>query len=263
MAESFQSAYQALSNDGRMVIVFAHKAPEAWETLVKAMIESGLVVTTSWPINTERGARMSAQGNASLATSLWLVCRKRPANAKAGHYGKVKREMQERITERLRYFWDAGIRGPDFVWAAIGPALESYSSYKVVRRMDGEAFTVAEFLTEVRRIVTDFALGQILHGASTEALDEWTRYYLMHRNHFRTEDAPVGECILLAQGYGVSLDALTADRVGILKKASSGSKRRLLGHTRSQFGSGGATTLLWGASDDRHAPQNPESLGGE
>ena len=195
------------------------------------MIESGLVVTASWPIDTERGARMSAQGNASLATSLWLVCRKRPANAKAGHYGKVKREMQERITERLRYFWDAGIRGPDFVWAAIGPALESYSSYKVVRRMDGEAFTVAEFLTEVRRIVTDFALGQILHGASTEALDEWTRYYLMHRNHFRTEDAPVGECILLAQGYGVSLDALTADRVGILKKASSGSKLRLLGHT--------------------------------
>ena len=35
MAESFQSAYQALSNDGRMVIVFAHKAPAAWETLVQ------------------------------------------------------------------------------------------------------------------------------------------------------------------------------------------------------------------------------------
>jgi adenine-specific DNA methylase len=139
--------------------------------------------------------------------------------------------MQERITERLRYFWDAGIQGPDFVWAAIGPALESYSSYKEVRRNTGEPFTVSDFLTEVRRIVTDFALGQILGGASTEALDEWTRYYLMHRNHFGTEDAPVGECILLAQGYGVSLDALTANRIGILKKASSGSKLRLLGHT--------------------------------
>ena len=231
MAESFQSAYQTLSNDGRMVIVFAHKAPEAWETLVKAMIESGLVVTTSWPIDTEKGERMSAQGSASLATSLWLVCRKRPENARAGHYGTVKREMGERITERLRYFWDAGIQGPDFVWAAIGPALESYSSYKEVRRNTGEPFTVSDFLTEVRRIVTDFALGQILGGASTEALDEWTRYYLMHRNHFGTEDAPVGECILLAQGYGVSLDALTAARVGILKKASSGSKLRLLGHT--------------------------------
>ena len=231
VSESFQSAYQILSNDGRMVVVFAHKDPEAWETLVKAMIESGLVVTTSWPIDTERGARTRAHRSAALGTSLWLVCRKRSPNARAGHYGKVKKEMQERITERLRYFWDAGIQGPDFVWAAIGPALESYSSYNEVRRMDGRAFTIAEFLTEVRRIVTDFALGQILHGASTEALDEWTRYYLMHMNHFGTGDAPVGECILLAQGYGLSLDDLTEARIGILKKASSGSALRLLGHT--------------------------------
>jgi adenine-specific DNA methylase len=220
-----------LSDDALFVIVFAHKEPDAWETLLKAIIEAGFIVTASWPIDTEKTNRVRGINSAALATSLWLVCRKRPSRARVGHYGRVKREMGERITERLHYFWDAGIQGPDFVWAAIGPALESYSSYKEVRRNTGEPFTVSEFLTEVRRIVTDFALGQILGGASTEALDEWTRYYLMHRNHFGTEDAPVGECILLAQGYGVSLDALTADRIGILKKASSGSKLRLLGHT--------------------------------
>ena len=231
MAESFQSAFDTLSNDGRMVVVFAHKAPDAWETLVKAIIEAGLVVTASWPIDTEKGKRQNAQGTAALATSLWIVCRKRFVKAKAGHYGKVKSEMQKRVTERLRYFWDAGIRGPDFVWAAIGPALESYSSYKEVKRMDGEPFTVTEFLTEVRRIVTDFALGKILHGTSTEALDEWTRYYLMHKDYFGTENAPVGECILLAQGYGVSLDDLSVAHVGILKKAGSGNARKLLGHT--------------------------------
>ncbi|RKU19963.1 hypothetical protein C6500_09685 [Candidatus Poribacteria bacterium] len=231
IAKSFQSACQTLANDGRMVVVFAHKAPDAWETLVKAMIESGLVVTTSWPIDTEKGKRQSAQGTAALATSLWLVCRKRPVKARVGHYSRVKREMQERITERLRYFWDAKVRGPDFVWAAIGPALESYSSYKEVRRNTGEPFTVTEFLTEVRRIVTDFALGKVLHGASTEALDEWTRYYLMHKDYFGTENAPVGECILLAQGYGVSLDDLSAAQVGLLKRAGSGNARKLLGHT--------------------------------
>ncbi len=231
MAESFRSAYQSLSDDGRIVIVFAHKDPEAWETLVKAMIESGLVITASWPIATEQGRRMRAQGSAALATSLWMVCRKRPTKAKTGHYGKVKSEMQERITERLRYFWDEGIRGPDFVWSAIGPALESYSSYKEVRRIDKQVFTVTEFLTEVRRIVTDFALGKVLQGASTEALDEWTRYYLMHKDYFGAENAPVGECILLAQGYGVSLDDLRAKQVGILKKAGSGNALKLLGHT--------------------------------
>ena len=80
-------------------------------------------------------------------------------------------------------------------------------------------------------MVTDFALGQILHGASTEALDEWTRYYLMHKDYFGTDDAPVGECILLAQGYGVSLDDLRDRNIGILKKASSGNALKLIGHT--------------------------------
>ena len=261
MTESFQTAYQTLSDDGRMVVVFAHKEPDAWETLVKAMIESGLVVTASWPIDTEKGNRTSAQGSASLATSLWLVCWKRPAKAKIGHYGKVKSEMQKRITGRLRYFWDEGIRGPDFVWAAIGPALESYSSYKEVRRNTGEPFTVTEFLTEVRRIVTDFALGKVLHGASTEALDEWTRYYLMHKDYFGPKNAPVGECILLAQGYGVSLDDLRAAQTGILKKVSSGSALQLLGHAERTSDRIGTCTHLWQNSDDRHDPQSHETLG--
>ena len=134
MAATFQSAHNSLMENGRIVIVFAHKSPEAWETLVSAMIESCLVVTASWPIDTELKNSTSSQGKAALATSLWMVCRKRPTKAKVGHYGKVKREMQKRITERLRYFWDEDIRGPDFVWAAIGPALESYSSYKEVKR---------------------------------------------------------------------------------------------------------------------------------
>lgn len=230
MAGSFQSAYNSLSDDGRIVIVFAHKDPDAWETLTTAMIDASLVVTTSWPIDTELGNRLRGMNSAALATSLWLVCRKRSTNTRVGYYSNFKTEMQEQVTERLRYFWDAGIQGPDFVWAAIGPALEYYSRYKEVRQQTGKPFTVSQFLTEIRRIVTDFALGQILGGASTEALDEWTRYYLMHMNHFGTGNAPVGECILLAQGYGLSLADLTAARIGILKKASSGSALRLLGY---------------------------------
>lgn len=232
MTATFQSTYSSLTENGRIVVVFAHKDPKAWKTLTTAMIQAGLVVTASWPIDTEMGNRIRGMNSAALATSLWLVCRKRPASAKTGWYKQVTNAMTKRITERLRYFWDEGIRGPDFVWAAIGPALESYSSYKVVKREEGGTpFTVAEFLNEVRRTVTDFALGKVLGGTSTEALDEWTRYYLMHKDYFGTKDAPVGECILLAQGYGVSLDDLRAKETGILTKARSGNALKLLGHT--------------------------------
>lgn len=232
MTKAFERAHDTMTSEALLVVVFAHKEPEAWETLLEAIIKAGFTVTASWPIDTEKPNRSRGIDSASLATSLWLVCRKRPTSAKTGWYKQVTNAMTKRITERLRYFWDQGIRGPDFVWAAIGPALESYSSYKVVKREEkGKPFTVVEFLNEVRRTVTDFALGKVLDGASTEALDEWTRYYLMHKDYFGMKDAPVGECILLAQGYGVSLDDLRAKQIGILTKARSGNALKLLGHT--------------------------------
>ena len=217
MAKAFSAAFDALDIAGRMVVVFAHKDPVAWETLVSSMISAGFVVSSSWPIDTEMANRVRSRNSASLASSIWLVCRKRSTDAGIGRYAEVKRKMHERITERLRYFWDQGISGPDFVWAAIGPALESYSTYREVRRLDGSLFTVGEFLREVRRLVADFALSRILHGASTEGLDEWTRYYLMHRSNFDLVAAPVGECILLAQGYGLDLNELKGPRGFIAK----------------------------------------------
>jgi adenine-specific DNA methylase len=278
MAIAFRNAGQALKTDGRMVVVFAHKDPEAWQTLVAAMIRAGLVVTASWPIDTEQSGGVRTHNRASLASSIWLVCRKRPADAGAGRYSVVRRAMQDRIIERLRYFWDIGISGPDFVWAAVGPALESYSAWDEVRRLDGAPFTVGEFLREVRRMVADFALGQILHGRSTEGLDEWTRYYLIHRKDYGLEDAPVGECILFAQGYGLDLNDVRGPR-GLLVKGG-GSDVRLakwdertrddLGHPRPDGGlplvdmlhrlvwlwSSGDTGKLRAYAEDRGLAQN-------
>jgi adenine-specific DNA methylase len=68
-----------------------------------------------------------AKASAALASSVWIVCRKRPVVAKPGWDNQVLEEMRRNIREKLREFWDAGIRGPDFVWAATGPALEAYS----------------------------------------------------------------------------------------------------------------------------------------
>ncbi len=234
---AFGRAYSNLKHDGRMVIVFAHKDPMAWETLVAAMITRGFSVTASWPIDTEKANRSRAMNSAALSSSVWLVCKKRSTNSGVGRYVSVKKAMQERITERLRYFWDMGISGPDFVWAAVGPALESYSAYDEVRRMDGSAFTVGEFLREVRRMVADFALGQILKGQSTDGLDEWSRYYLMHRNLFGLEESPVGECILLSQGYGLDLNELRSPR-GILVKASKKTAGEESESTSKSSGSG-------------------------
>lgn len=124
MYRTFSACNAALEADGRFVVIFAHKHPNAWETLVSAIIRAGFVVDASWPIQTEMGNRARALSSVALASSVWLVCKKRPATARPGWDNVVLEAMRANIHQRLRAYWDAGIRGPDFVWAATGPALE-------------------------------------------------------------------------------------------------------------------------------------------
>ncbi|MCL4370917.1 MAG: DUF1156 domain-containing protein [Chloroflexi bacterium] len=214
MGRAFLACHRVLQADGRLVIAFAHKQPDAWETLVSAIIRAGFVVDASWPIQTERTARTRSLSSAALSSSVWLVCRKRPETARPGWDNRVLEEMRERIAARLHDFWDAGIRGPDFVWAATGPALEAYSRYPVVKKANepGETMSVSEFLRHVRRIVVDFVVGRVLSGngnaGSVSGLDDVTTYYLLHRYDFGVGDAPVGACILYAVSCGLSDSSL-------------------------------------------------------
>jgi adenine-specific DNA methylase len=93
MFRAFQRCHDALKPDGRLVIVFAHKQPDAWETLVSAVIRAGFVVDASWPIQTEQVARMRAQSSAALSSSVWLVCKKRDAVVRPGWDSKVLEGM--------------------------------------------------------------------------------------------------------------------------------------------------------------------------
>jgi len=224
MSQVFQQCFNALKSEGRLVIVFAHKQPDAWETLVAAIIKAGFVVDGSWPIQTEMVNRTRALTSAALSSSVWLVCKKRSLVARPGWDNKVMDEMRANITTRLRDFWDAGIRGPDFVWAATGPAMEAYSQYPVVKKANqpGEVMTVSEFLVHVRRMVVDFVVGRVLNetgsgGEEVTGLDNITTYYLLHRHDFGMNDAPAGPCILYAVSCGLS-DKDLADRYDLLAR---------------------------------------------
>jgi putative DNA methylase len=221
MALAFQRCCERLAEDGRFVVVFANKVVDAWETLVAAMIRSGFLVTTSWPIQTEMPGGFRNHNRASLASSIWIVCRKRPKTTPAGWEEPVLERMKQILYERrselgginiLQYYFDLGIRGPDFIWAALGPALQAYSEHPFVKKTGGGMMTVREFLDEVRKLVLQFSLGELpgfrelqrtTQGrGETVALDSVTQYYLLHRAYFGLNPAPAGACILYANACG-------------------------------------------------------------
>ena len=100
MLRTFRRCHDVLRDDERLVVVFANNQPTAWATLVSALIRAGFVVHASWPIQTERDSKVA--GGARLSSSIWLVCRKRPATARPGRANRVLADMQANVTERLR-----------------------------------------------------------------------------------------------------------------------------------------------------------------
>lgn len=218
MAKAFARSLAALKDDGRMVVVFANKEVDAWQSLIAALIRSGAVVTASWPIQTEMVNKVT-QKRANLSTSVWIVCRKRDPNALSGWEDQVLAKMRSLLLDAreelggkniLRYFFDLHVRGADFLWAGLGPALAAYSAHPYVKKTGGGYLDVKDFLNEVRKLVLHFAMGSLKgfddlqqqSDQGTVVLDPVTQYYLLHREAFGFDPVLAGVCILYANACG-------------------------------------------------------------
>lgn len=218
MRKAFAEGRRTLVDNGLYTVVFAHKTTSAWETLVAALTEEGLWVTASWPLHTERPGRLRAHQSAALASSVFLVCRKREQTVGDGLWDDVRQELKAVAKERLDFFWDQGIRGADFFISAIGPALSVFGRYTKVIRISGAPVKVGEFLDEVRALVTNYALTKILHTTNTANIDSESRFYVVWKWSYGDAKVPADESFKLAQALGIDTEDMW-DKTGVLNKS--------------------------------------------
>ena len=218
LSEVFAAAQEALHSDGVACVMYAHKTTTAWERLISSLLHGRLMVTSSWAFHTERDARMRANQVAALASSVTLVCRKRPSNAGCGFWDDVRQELKTVAQERLDFFWNQGIRGADFFISAIGPALSVFGKHGRVTKLSGEEVTVGQFLDEVRSLVTSYALAKILKTTHTGTIDPESRFYVVWKWSYGDAKVPADESFKLAEALGMNTDLLW-DKTGVLEKS--------------------------------------------
>lgn len=185
MTRALEEASRVLAPGGIGVVVFAHKSTSGWEAQLESLINAGLTVTASWPIDTEMGSRMRAQGSAALASSVHLVCRPRKAvaesdaSASIGDWRHVLSELPQRIEEWMPRLTQEGIVGADAIFACLGPALEIFSRYSRVEKANGEQVKLKEYLEHVWAAVERVALNMIFEGADATGFEEDARLTAM------------------------------------------------------------------------------------
>ena len=181
MTQAFSEGRRVLKPSGIGCIVFAHKGTAAWESLLASIINSGFIVTASWPIDTEREARMRANKSAVLGSSVHIVVRPRESldgsvrRDDIGDWRDVLVELPKRTHDWMPRLASEGIVGADAIFACLGPALEIFSRYSRVEKASGEQVTLREYLEHVWAAVAKEALNMIFEGADATGFDEDAR----------------------------------------------------------------------------------------
>lgn len=184
MTRALAESRRTVEPTGIGVVVFAHKSTGGWESMLKAVIDAGWVITGSWPIDTEMGSRLRAMNSAALASSVHIVCRPREnpdgsLRESVGEWRDVLSELPKRIHDWMPRLAKEGVVGADAIFACLGPALEIFSRYSRVEKASGEPATLREYLEHVWGAVSTEALSLLFKDADAAGLEPDARLTAM------------------------------------------------------------------------------------
>lgn len=240
MAAIFAECRRVLKPDGVMTLMFTHKATGAWDALTTGLVQAGFSISASWPINTEAEGSLHIKDKAAANSTIFLVCRPRPAvaeDAEPEFWEDVEPLVARAVRKRVAEFQKAGIRGVDLYLAAFGPALEEFSTHWPLRRgtarvetvsarrrrapqtelleapVDPYAVTPEDALDAARREVKQWRLEQLTHLKSKVDLDGPTSFFVLAWDAFGAPNFPYDEALRLARAVGVDLDGQIIGRL--------------------------------------------------
>jgi len=111
MTSAMSRLSQLAHPEGPLTIYYAFKQSDTdadsatsstgWETFLAAVLKSGLELSGTWPMRTERDSRSIGIGTNALASSIVLVCRKRPTDAPTTARREFQRELNTVLPEAL------------------------------------------------------------------------------------------------------------------------------------------------------------------
>lgn len=205
---SLEEAYRVTKSGGIAVIVYAHKTTLGWATLVDALRRAGYEVAEAWPLATETKARVAHHGDAALASSIFLIARKRKKPETGSYEDDVCPELERIVRERVDSLWQMGITGSDLLIAAVGAGLRAFTKFTRVEYANGMEVPAERFLTEVEGVVLETLLDKILGGqrSGMASVDGPTRFYVLWRYTYGTAEIDAGEAIVFTYGQNVELD---------------------------------------------------------
>ena len=227
MTAIFAESRRVLKDRGVMTVMFTHKKAGAWDTLGQSLLEAGFTIEASWPIKTERKQALNQARMNAAASTMLLVCRKRPerASSRKVFFEAIESEVRHAARQAYARYTDAGFEGVDLLLATYGPTLSVLASQWPVYSSEpgpdgqsrllrpGEALQVAQEET-VRLHRSRLVARQV-------EFDPITDFWLLAWDTFKARTFPFDEARKLALAVGgIDIDDVKRAKV-LAQKAGS------------------------------------------
>lgn len=182
-----------------------------WETFLAAVLSAGFAINGTWPMRTELDRRLVGSAANALASSIVLVCRKRPADALTISRREFIRELNAVLPEALDEMTrgtgaDSPVAPVDLSQAIIGPGMAIFSKYAAVLEADGSPMTVRTALQLINRFLAE------------DDFDHDTQFCLHWFEQYGWNSGEFGQADTLSRAKGTSVDGI--QQAGVLESGS-------------------------------------------
>lgn len=218
MLATCKQIYKYAREDVPVTIYYAYKqsdtdtdtnttASSGWETMLSAIINAGFTITGTWPMRTELANRPVGSGTNALASSIVLVCRKRPEDAPQTTRRNLVATLRRELRPALKQLQASNIAPVDLAQSAIGPGMGVFSRYRRVLEADGTPMSVRSALQVINEEIDLYFNEQVgdLDTASRFCVDLYTQNAYNEMRY--------GEAEVLANAKSTSIPMLAANGV--------------------------------------------------
>lgn len=215
MLKTCKQIFQYAHEDVPVTIYYAYKQSETnddqtassgWETMLSAIIQAGFSLVGTWPMRTEMTTALKGNVNA-LASSIVLVCRKRPIDAPMCTRRDFINTLKRELKPALQKLQASNIAPVDLAQSAIGPGMGVYSRYSKVLEADGTPMSVRSALQIINQEL------DLYFNEQDGELDKESRFCVELYTQCAFNDIKFGEADVLARAKNTSVDKLRSDGV--------------------------------------------------
>ena len=216
MLSACKQMYLYAREDVPVTIYYAYKqsdsdnsgtASSGWETMLGAIVNAGFIITGTWPVRTEKPGRSIGIGTNALASSIVLVCRKRPEDAPQTTRRNLIAALRRELRPALQKLQSSNIAPVDLAQSAIGPGMGVFSRYRRVLEADGSVMSVRSALQVINEEV------DLYFNEKVGSLDAASRFCVDLYTQCAYNNIKYGEAEILANAKSTSIPMMAAHGV--------------------------------------------------